>query len=140
MAFLPAGTAKHVTFQVETSYAFAGLRLGTGCRSFSVPSSFASRLLLSRATNASKPSLTRTVFSLIPVNEMPFPIGRRLYSALFSCALICICHAYVHVKLERKSHVEVNPNPYKLEIQAGFHPLISQFSLVGKLPIPVKRS
>jgi len=53
-------------------YFFIDLRLEMECNSFSVPPSFASRLLLSRAIRASRPSRTKEVFSLIPVSREAF--------------------------------------------------------------------
>lgn len=82
-------------------YFLADLLRGIGCRSLSVPPSSASLLLLSRAIKASKPSLTREVFSLTPVNsEALFSIS----SSIFSVVLICInMHDLgIHVKWHPK--------------------------------------
>src|SRR3990170_6387083 len=54
--------------QQEPSYEPAALLRGGISNFFSVPPRFASLLLLSLAISASSPSLTRKVFSLMPVN------------------------------------------------------------------------
>lgn len=53
----------------DHTYLFAILRRGIGFNFISVPPSSASLLLLSLAINASRPSRTSEVFSLIPVNS-----------------------------------------------------------------------
>jgi hypothetical protein len=63
------------------------LLLGMGCRSFSVPPRSASLLLLSRAMSASNPSLTKEVFSFMPVSSEAL---LRISSSMFSVVLICI--------------------------------------------------
>ena len=70
----------------DHGYGFSGRRLGTGSRLFSVPSSSASLLLLSRAIRASRPSLTRAVFCLIPVKADAW-FSRA--SSILSVVLIC---------------------------------------------------
>ena len=70
----------------DHGYGFSGRRVGTGSRLFSVPSSFASLLLLSRAIRASTASLTRAVFCLMPVN-VDARFNRT--SSIFSVVLIC---------------------------------------------------
>jgi len=56
----------------DAYYDFIGLRLGIFLNFFSVPPSIARRLLLSRAINASRPSFTNDVFSLMPVKREAF--------------------------------------------------------------------
>ena len=71
----------------DAEVGFSGRRLGTGSRLYSVPSSSASLLLLSRAIRASRPSLTRAVFCLIPV-ELDALFSRA--SSILS--VVCICY------------------------------------------------
>ena len=66
---------------------FSERRLGTGNRLFSVPSSSASLLLLSRAIRASRPSLTRAVFCLIPVK-----VDARFSRASSILSVVHICY------------------------------------------------
>jgi hypothetical protein len=61
--------------------------LSTDKMLFSVPLNFASRFLLSRAIEASKPSRTKEVFSLMPVSRDAFS---NILSSMLSVALICI--------------------------------------------------
>jgi len=56
-------------------------------RFFSVPPSFANRLLLSRAIKASSPSRTKDVFSLMPVSRDAFS---NTLSSIFSVVLMHI--------------------------------------------------
>ena len=70
----------------DHGYGLSGHRRGTGNRLVSVPSSSASRLLLSRAIRDSRPSLTRAVFCLIPVN-VDARFNRA--SSIFSVVRIC---------------------------------------------------
>ncbi len=73
-----------------------GLRRGIGWRSFSVPPSFASLLLLSRAISASNPSRTKEVFSLTPVKyDALFSIS----SSMFNVVLICIDMPYLYINV-----------------------------------------
>src|SRR4030043_905891 len=72
-------------YQQEPFYFSAILRRGIIFSFFSVPPSFASLLLLSIAINASNPSLTSVVFSLMPVSFETFLI--RL-SSMFKVVLI----------------------------------------------------
>src|SRR4030042_5177756 len=83
--FLDAGETPIRRYQQEPFYFSAILRRGIIFNSFSVPPSFASLLLLSIAINASNPSLTSVVFSLIPVSFETFLI--RL-SSMFKVVLI----------------------------------------------------
>jgi len=69
-------------------------------RLFSVPPSLASRLLLSRAIKASKPSRTKEVFSLMPVNRDAFS---NILSSMFSVVLICINVHYICILVNRKN-------------------------------------
>ena len=69
------------------NYFLADLRLGAAFNPFSDPPSLESRLLLSRAIKASRPSLTRAVFSEIPVRLEAFSI---ILSSIFSVVLMCI--------------------------------------------------
>ena len=70
----------HIRFQAD-------LRLGMERSLFSVPPSLASRMLLSRAIKASKPSRTKEVFSLTPVSREAFS---NILSSMLSVVLICI--------------------------------------------------
>ncbi len=63
------------------------LLLRTGLREFSEPPSSASLLALSRAIKASRPNLTKDVFSLTPVSLDAFLI---MSSSMFNVVLICI--------------------------------------------------
>ena len=68
-------------------YNLVDLRLGMLRNAFSVPPSLARRLLLSLAIKDSRPSLTREVFSLIPVKRDAFS---RILSSMFSVVLMHI--------------------------------------------------
>src|SRR4030043_789849 len=68
-------------------------RRGIIFNSFSVPPSFASLLLLSIAINASNPSLTMVVFSLMPVSFETFLI--RL-SSMFKVVLMQASSFYMY--------------------------------------------
>src|SRR4030042_6174261 len=72
-------------YRREPFYFSAILRRGIIFSSFSVPPSLASLLPLSNAINASNPSLTSVVFSLMPVSFETFLI--RL-SSMFKVVLI----------------------------------------------------
>src|SRR4030066_1698904 len=80
-------------YQREPFYFSAILRRGIIFSSFSVPPSFASLLLLSMAINASNPSLTSVVFSLMPVSFETFLI--RL-SSMFKVVLISASFFYMY--------------------------------------------
>ena len=69
------------------SYLLFALLLGIGRSFFSVPPNLASLLLLSRAMMASKPSLTKEVFSLTPVNWDASSIS---LSSIIMVVLICM--------------------------------------------------
>ena len=80
----------------------AYLRLGTALRLFSVPPSFASRLLLSRAIKASRPSRTKDVFSLMPVNRDAFS---NILSSMLSVVLICISMNEMCIYVKEKDSI-----------------------------------
>ena len=63
------------SYPTKPSQTSLGLRRRGVSNCFSVPPSLASLLLLSRAINASRPSLTKEVFSLIPVSLDAFSIN-----------------------------------------------------------------
>jgi len=69
-------------------------------RLFSVPPSLASRLLLSRAIKASKPSRTKEVFSLTPVSRDAFS---NILSSMLSVVLICINVHYICIYVNRQN-------------------------------------
>src|SRR4030042_3592505 len=83
--FRDAGETPIRRYQQEPFYFSAILRRGIIFSSLSVPPSFASLLLLSIAINASSPSLTSVVFSLMPVSLETF-LSRP--SSMFKVVLI----------------------------------------------------
>src|SRR4030042_4205904 len=83
--FHHAGELPTQRYQQEPFYFSALLRRGIIVSYFSVPPSFESLLLLSMAINASNPSLTRVVFSLMPVSFETFLIK---LSSIFKVVLI----------------------------------------------------
>ena len=85
---IPCVKERHPYWRIDKDhgYGFLGCRRGTDSRLFSVPSSSASLLLLSRAIRASRPSLTRAVFWLIPVKVDAW-FSRE--SSILSVVLIC---------------------------------------------------
>ena len=78
-------------------------------RLFSVPPSLASRLLLSRAIKASKPSRTKEVFSLTPVSRDAFS---NILSSMLSVVLICINMHYVCIFVNRQNLYAIQNIPY----------------------------
>src|SRR3990172_3810219 len=84
-------------------YFSAGLLRGIISNSFSVPPSFASLLLLSLAINASSPSLTRVVFSLMPVNSEALSIN---LSSIFNVVLMIFLHAYQYAVVVCRSQAQ----------------------------------
>src|SRR4030066_2435977 len=83
-------------YQQEPFYFSAILRRGIIFSFFSVPPSFASLLLLSIAINASNPSLTSVVFSLMPVSFETFSI--RL-SSMFKVVLILPSRIFICINM-----------------------------------------
>jgi hypothetical protein len=81
------------------NYFIADLRLGIAFNPFSVPPSLASRLLLSRAIKASRPSRTKAVFSETPVRREAFSI---ILSSMFNVVLICMMMHYLCIHVNSK--------------------------------------
>ena len=95
-------------YQPEPFYFLSVLRRGIGNNCFSVPPNVASLLLLSRAINASKPSLTKDVFSVTPVNfeallsnwSSIFKVVRMTSTFEYAILVCIIMHVkYIHVKI-----------------------------------------
>jgi hypothetical protein len=76
-------------------------------RLFSVPPSLASRLLLSRAIKASKPSRTKAVFSLTPVSRDALS---NILPSMFSVVRICINMHETCIYVKKKFFVSIDPN------------------------------
>ena len=85
--FPVAGEWPRLKYQQGPWLFYAGLRRGMARSPFSDPPSLSSRLLLSRAIKASKPSRTRAVFSLTPTSLDAFS---SILSSMFSVVLMCI--------------------------------------------------
>ena len=102
------------------NYIFSKLRLGIVCNSFSVPPSFARRLLLSRAIKASRPSRTNEVFSLIPVKRDAFS---KILSSMFIVVIICFNEACISTEFIVLFKIKVDLTGFYGRADKKNHPL-----------------